>query len=235
MCIRDRKLSDPIAFSLSFKSKTIILCMIGFPLISFMGYAVSAFLPAYFIETFEVTKTVAGRNLGLQSAVFGFFGLLTGGLISDYLRRKFLNGRLYVGIFAVVTSPISIILTLQAETLLIFYTFHIIWSYVSTLWVGLCVATVTDLVLPRMRAMISAFWILMASIVGLALGPYSIGKLADYFLSIDFSTADSISYSIQIWCLVFIISLISLVLATRFLPSEEQTKVERAVALGEQV
>ena len=86
-----------------------------------------------------------------------------------------------------------------------------------------------------MRAMISAFWILMASIVGLALGPYSIGKLADYFLSIHFSTADSISYSIQIWCLVFIISLISLVLATRFLPSEEQTKVERAVALGEQV
>ena len=233
--IQTMKLSDPIAFSLSFKSKTIILCMIGFPLISFMGYAVSAFLPAYFIETFEVTKTVAGRNLGLQSAVFGFFGLLTGGLISDYLRRKFLNGRLYVGIFAVVTSPVSIILTLQAETLLIFYTFHIIWSYVSTLWVGLCVATVTDLVLPRMRAMISAFWILMASIVGLALGPYSIGKLADYFLSIDFSTADSISYSIQIWCLVFIISLISLVLATRFLPSEEQTKVERAVALGEQV
>ena len=74
--IQTVKLNDPIAFSLGFKSKTIIFSMIGFPLISFMGYAVSAFLPAYFIETFEVTKTVAGRNLGLQSAIFGFFGLL---------------------------------------------------------------------------------------------------------------------------------------------------------------
>ena len=233
--IQTVKLNDPIAFSLGFKSKTIIFSMIGFPLISFMGYAVSAFLPAYFIETFEVTKTVAGRNLGLQSAIFGFFGLLTGGLFSDYLRKKYLNGRIYVGIFAVVTSPISIILALQSKDLFTFYVFHIIWSYVSTLWVGLCVATVTDMVLPRMRAMISAFWILMASVVGLSLGPYSIGKLADYFISLDYSSANSISYSIQIWCSVFIISLIALILAAKYLPEEENSKVERARLLGEQI
>ena len=108
-------------------------------------------------------------------------------------------------------------------------------SYVSTLWVGLCVATVTDMVLPRMRAMISAFWILMASVVGLSLGPYSIGKLADYFISLDYSSANSISYSIQIWCSVFIISLIALTLAAKYLPVEENSKVERARLLGEQI
>ena len=45
-----------------------------------MGYAVSAFLPTYFMETFDVSATIAGRNLGLQSAIFGFLGLLFGGV-----------------------------------------------------------------------------------------------------------------------------------------------------------
>ena len=75
----------------------------------------------------------------------------------------------------------------------------------------------------------------MASVVGLSLGPYSIGKLADYFISLDYSSANSISYSIQIWCLVFIISLIALTLAAKYLPEEENSKVERARLLGEQI
>ena len=60
--------------------------MIAFPLISFIGYATSAFLPTYFMETFDVSKTIAGRNLGLQSAIAGFLGLLFGGLfyIKDF-------------------------------------------------------------------------------------------------------------------------------------------------------
>lgn len=85
--IQTVKIKDPVSYEIVFRSKTMNLIMIAFPLFSFMGYAVSAFLPTYFMETFEVSATIAGRNLGLQSAIFGFLGLLFGGVFSDYLRK----------------------------------------------------------------------------------------------------------------------------------------------------
>jgi MFS family permease len=209
------------------------LIMVAFPLFSFMGYAVSAFLPTYFMETFEVTKTIAGKNLGLQSAIFGFLGLLFGGVFSDYLRKFYVGGRLIVGMISVILSPIFLILALHAESLFMFYVHHIIWSFVSTFWVGLCVATAVDLSLPRMRGMASAYFILMASVIGLALGPYTVGKVADLFISYGNTTAESLSLSMQSLSVVFVVSLILLFLAIKSLPREESSKFDRARELGE--
>jgi hypothetical protein len=52
-------------------------------------------------------------------------------------------------------------------------------NVLSTLWIGAGASTVQDLVLPRMRASASAFYLLLITFIGLALGPYTIGKLAD--------------------------------------------------------
>jgi len=231
--IQTVKIKDPVSYEIVFKSKTMNLIMVAFPLFSFMGYAVSAFLPTYFMETFEVSKTIAGRNLGLQSAIFGFLGLLFGGVFSDYLRKSYANGRLVVGMISVVLSPIFLILALHADTLFLFYVHHIIWSFVSTFWVGLCVATATDLALPRMRGMASAYFILMASVVGLALGPYTVGKVADIYVSYGSSTAEALSLSMQTLSTVFLISLTLLFFAVKNLPSEEKSKFDRARELGE--
>ena len=231
--IQTVKIKDPVSYEIVFKSKTMNLIMVAFPLFSFMGYAVSAFLPTYFMETFEVSKTIAGRNLGLQSAIFGFLGLLFGGVFSDYLRKSYANGRLVVGMISVVLSPIFLILALHAETLFLFYVHHIIWSFVSTFWVGLCVATATDLALPRMRGMASAYFILMASVVGLALGPYTVGKVADIYISYGSSTAEALSLSMQTLSTVFLISFMLLFFAVKNLPSEEKSKFDRARELGE--
>ena len=231
--IQTVKIKDPVSYEIVFKSKTMNLIMVAFPLFSFMGYAVSAFLPTYFMETFEVSKTIAGRNLGLQSAIFGFLGLLFGGVFSDYLRKSYANGRLVVGMISVVLSPIFLILALHADTLFLFYVHHIIWSFVSTFWVGLCVATATDLALPRMRGMASAYFILMASVVGLALGPYTVGKVADIYVSYGSSTAEALSLSMQTLSTVFLISLTLLFFAVKNLPSEEKNKFDRARELGE--
>ena len=231
--IQTVKIKDPVSYEIVFRSKTMNLIMIAFPLFSFMGYAVSAFLPTYFMETFEVSATIAGRNLGLQSAIFGLLGLLFGGVFSDYLRKFYANGRLIVGMISIVLSPLFLILALHAETLFLFYVHHIIWSFVSTFWVGLCVATATDLALPRMRGMASAYFILMASVVGLALGPYTVGKVADIFISYGNGTADALSFSMQTLSIVFLVSLTLLFFAVKYLPTEEKTKYERARKLGE--
>jgi hypothetical protein len=51
-------------------------------------------------------------------------------------------------------------------------------SLATSLWIGPGASTVQDLVLPRMRAVASAAYLLVVTFVGLALGPYTIGRLS---------------------------------------------------------
>ena len=64
------------------------------------------------------------------------------------------------------------------------------------MWVGIAPTTVSDLVLPRMRGVAGAYYILMVSMLGLALGPYSIGYISDYFFSLGYSDAVSLKYAL---------------------------------------
>ena len=52
-------------------------------------------------------------------------------------------------------------------------------SMFASMWIGVGASTVQDLVLPRMRSVASAFYILVITFVGFALGPYCIGALSD--------------------------------------------------------
>jgi hypothetical protein len=47
-----------------------------------------------------------------------------------------------------------------------------------SLWIGPAASTVQDLVLPRMRGTASAALLLVITFIGLALGPYAIGRLS---------------------------------------------------------
>ena len=64
------------------------------------------------------------------------------------------------------------------ESLATFYMLAPYVSLCSALWVGAAVATLQDVVLPRMRGTAGATYVLGTSLVGLALGPYFAGKVA---------------------------------------------------------
>jgi multisubunit Na+/H+ antiporter MnhG subunit len=48
----------------------------------------------------------------------------------------------------------------------------------SSLWIGPGASTVQDLIAPRVRATASAAYLLVVIFIGLALGPYTIGRLS---------------------------------------------------------
>jgi MFS family permease len=89
------------------------------------------------------------------------------------------------------------------------------------MWIGVGASTVQDLMLPRMRATASAAYLLVVTFIGLAMGPYTIGKLSDLF---DLRTAllmGLCANAIAIFCIA---------MATRHLVRDEATLVERAAA-----
>jgi MFS family permease len=95
----------------------------------------------------------------------------------------------------------------------------------GAMWVGAAVATLQDLVLPRMRATAGATYILGTTMIGLALGPYVAGKVADL--------AQSLRAGIFSLYLIVPFTLLGLWLGARRLAELEATKVDRARAVGE--
>ena len=92
----------------------------------------------------------------------------------------------------------------------------------ARLWVGAAVATLQDLVLPRMRGTAGATYILGTSLVGLALGPYWAGKVAA--LTGDLATGVFSLFVVPPFTLA------ALWIASRRIGEIEATRDERAAA-----
>ena len=103
------------------------------------------------------------------------------------------------------------------------------------MWLGLGVSTIADLVLPRMRAIAGAFFILMLSMLGMALGPYLTGEVSDILISQGVNDGDSIRTALALCTCVLVITLGCLMTACKFLPEEEKNKIEIARSYGEPI
>ena len=89
--------------------------------------------------------------------------------------------------------------------------------------------------MPRMRAIASAYYVLMNTFLGLALGPYLIGQVSDWQAAGGLTSAEALR-SAMTWGLVaFGVSTVFLALALRYLPGDERSRLQRAEALGERL
>ena len=241
MCIRDRSTwiqslskRDVVAFTLMFKSKAALYSFMAFPCIPFVGYAYSAFTPSFYINNHGMSALEIGTLIGLITAIGSFIGVIGGGYFGDKLRDKYVGGRLYV-IFTggVLITLVGCFGMIYSESKNISLIFNFIYHIGSSVYVGCAATTVTNLVLPRMRAMAGAFFILTLSMIGLALGPYTLGRISDAFESQGYAAGDAMQTSMALILIILIIPSIALFLAAKNLKKDEESVTERARALGE--
>ena len=233
--IQGLKNRDPITFGLIFKTKSLIFAVIGFPFIAFVTYSMAAFGPAFYMRNFGISEGEVATILGLITAVSGTVGVILGGYLGDKLRAKYINGRLYVGFMVIAIAIPTGLGFLFTESLKMSYLYYSIFQIATPLWVGIAPTTVSDLVLPRMRGVTGAFYILMVSMLGLALGPYTIGKLSDIFHTNGYSEAVALKHALAWGLTALSITFVALIASCYYLPKEEPTKLERAKALGESI
>ena len=227
---------DPVAFGLMFRSKAIVYSFLSFPCIPFVGYAYSAFTPSFYINQHGMTALEIGTLIGLVTAVGSFIGVIGGGYFGDKLKEKYVGGRLYVifvgGILITALGCLGMIYTESTNTSIVF---NFIYHIGSSVYVGCAATTVTNLVLPRMRAMSGAFFILTLSMVGLALGPYTLGRISDLFESQGYLPGDAMQTSMALILLILIIPTITLFMAVKHLKEDEESVTQRAKELGENI
>lgn len=215
-----------------FGSRAFIYTMLGFPLISFVSYAFAAWAPPFFIRVYGIGAAEAGLVLGLSFAIAGWLGITLGGMISDGLRARTPNARVLVGLAAIVLATPTAAALLLVENLLAAYVLNFILSIFASCWIGGAASTVNDLVMPRMRAVASAFYVLMAT-VGLALGPYAVGEVSDVLAAGGMASGESLRLGLLLSLATLAVPAIFLVLLLKELGPAEASRLERARAVGE--
>ena len=233
--IQSLQIREPVTFEMIFGSKAFILSTIGFPFISFVTYSMAAFGPAFYMRNHGINEAEVATILGLMTAFFGTAGVIAGGVIGDKLREKYINGRLFVGFAVIVIAIPSGIAFLYEENLYLSYFYYAFFQIATPMWVGIAPATASDLVMPRMRGVAGAFYILMVSMLGLALGPYCVGKLSDIYFTNGLSEAEALRDALASGLSVLSITTLALIGACYYLPKEEKTRLERARRLGEEI
>src|SRR5437762_213438 len=149
---------------------------------AFCGYGALAFVPAFMIRVHGMTNTAElGAWLGLITGIFAGIGTFLGGTLSDRLAGKRQDARWYLWLPAGATLlgvPFTFLFYLWPEgrTALLL---SIPGSILGPMWLGPTAAMTQGLVKVRMRATTSAILLFVINLIGLGLGPQTVGLASD--------------------------------------------------------
>ena len=224
---------DKASFRMMFHSKALVFTTLAFPTIAFVSYGTSFWTAPFLIRVHGVTAADVGWYVGIGNAIGGQIGVVLGGMLADRMKLYFVNGRLMIGIVTILLTAPLILWMVKTEDLMTAYWLNFAYHIPASMWVSIAPATVNDLVMPRMRATAGAWFLLMNTIIGLALGPYAMGRLSDMFIAGGADSGAALSQAIAWGQCIFILTAILLALAMRYLPDDEASRLDRARALGE--
>lgn len=229
------KARDPATYHMIFESRAMIYTMIAFPTISFVTYGVGYWTAPLLLRLHETSATEVGMYIGLGSAAGGLLGVTLGGVVGDWAKSKHPAGRLVVGYLAVAGTAPFVLWMIYTDSLMLAFVLNFVHHLFSAAWPGIPPSTAADLVLPRMRAVAGAYYILINTMIGLALGPYFMGQLSDMYAAGGMNSAESLQTAIASALLIFLVTLVFLTLAWRHLPKDESSRLDRAIAQGEEI
>jgi MFS family permease len=220
------RVRDPASYALVFGTPALRWAALGFAFLAFTGYGTGFWAAPFLIRVHGASESQVGLILGALSALGGWLGVTLGGLLADRLRRRSIHGRLQVGLLtAVLPLPIAWwAFTTHSTATVLALIFPLTFS--TSLWLGPGASTVQDLVLPRMRATASAAYLLVVTFIGLAMGPYTVGRLS---VALDGDLRSAI-----LWSLVAnAVAALLLAIAMRHLERDQACVIKRAREAGE--
>ena len=208
-------------------SRAWVLFVLGLSLLAFSTFGLAYFTAPFFIRYHDVPIDDLGFTLGGITAAFGFIGATFGGALADYWRKFHPCGRLYLAICAALIPIPAGLMMLHTPSTFLAFSLNAVVALAGAAWLGIAGSTVIDLVLPRMRGTATAVYILTVTLLGLALGPFTVGLVSD--LTGDLRNG----LKIALWANLAAAMVIAL--ASRYLAEDEATLQERARNAGEAI
>lgn len=190
-------LREPDNFRSIFRNNALLCCMAGCSFIAFVSYGAGFWLASYFIRHFGLNVADVGLNLGLSAAIGGWSGVVAGGVVSDFLQRRLVIGRMITILLSAAISALSLAMLLRTDNITTAYALQFAYMFGSSFWLGGGITFVNESVSPQLRSTASAFLLFTVTMIGLAMGPYIIGQMSDQQIALGATPAAALSFGIE--------------------------------------
>ena len=178
--LQSLRLADAPTHAVIMGSPALWRCLIVGSLQTTINYGVMGFTPAFLMKTWHLSAGDVGLKFGLLSAAIGMIGPMLSGPLSDFLAaRAGAGGRVALVVVALGVSPFVAMAVYTSPDPATFYLRFTLYSVILTMWLPPLYAVLYEQVLPRMRGQTAALYILLMTILGLGIGPYWVGMVAD--------------------------------------------------------
>lgn len=141
----------------------------------------------------------------------GFLGVILGGRLADVLHQRHAGGRAIVLSIALVGAVPTIAIGYTADSVTLFLVCNFLVQMVTSSALGAGAAASQSLVEPRMRGVATAIFFLGATLLGLALGPFTAGFISE--------TTGSLATGVIATLAVVPIGLLAVGVAVRSMPT----------------
>ena len=175
--------------------KTFFCHNVGFALLSFSAYGVSAWTPTFFERTYGWKAAEAGIVYGAIVATCGMAGIVFGGWLADRLGRGGVSAsKMRVGLLAaLIWAPTGVLYPLAPNPTLAMMLLAPTVFFVAMPF-GIAPAAIQEMMPGTMRAQASAVYLFVVNLIGLGLGPSAVAWVTDYV----FHDESQLRYSILI-------------------------------------
>jgi len=142
---------------------------------------INSWVSVYFMRIHGWTISEAGFNIGIALILGGVLGLIIGGWLSDKISVYIAGGKAYFCLVcAVLAIPFAILFATQDNAFNALVFFALSYSFMVAP-IAPAAAMLQEITPNRMRGMLSAFYLLIVSLIGLALGPLIVAFLNDTY------------------------------------------------------
>ncbi len=149
---------------------------------AFAGNSSNSWTASFMMRSHGMSSGELGTWLAMIVGLGGAIGVLGGGLLADKLASRDRRWYLWLPAIANLACVPFLVAVYSVDNAYTALLLSVIPGLLFNVYLGTTIATTQSLVGLRMRATASAILMLIANIIGLGLGPLSVGILSDYLL-----------------------------------------------------
>jgi len=146
---------------------------------AFLGYGSLNFMPSFVIRIYDVPVGVVGTWLALIAGCAGAVGVYAGGHLSDIFGKRDHRWPYWIPAISTLAAGVLLLPMMLTNQQYVMWGIYIVATLCLAMFLGPTIAMAHALVGPRYRALSSSVLFFVLNIIGLGLGPLTVGAISD--------------------------------------------------------
>lgn len=174
--------------------RTLPFLFLSFSMSAMVGYSITAWVPAFLIRVHHMPVDQVGLYFGSILILAGIGGVIAGGWYSDYLQAKGrADARMRTGLVAMGFSLLPVIFFPIVESPVVCLTLMGFAIMGLTFPMASGPTALQEIFPTQLRGQMSAVYMFVLNIVGMALGPTLVALMTDYVFMDELAVGKSLS------------------------------------------